>query len=126
MYRNSNSYYRLLLLLSGDMNLNARPVNSLQPLVLDEWNIFKNRGLPFIHLNINSFSPKIDELRHIARLNSAVVIGISESKFDDSVFTSEIQIDDYDLLHCDANKHAKLALSEMILNIVLNNLSLKT
>ena len=126
MYRNSNSYYRLLLLLSGDMNLNARPVNSLQPLVLDEWNIFKNRGLPFIYLNINSFSPKIDELRHIARLNSAVVIGISESKFDNSVFTSEIQIDDYDLLHCDANKHAKLALSEMILNIVLNNLSLKT
>ena len=126
MYHNSNSYYRLLLLLSGDINLNARPVDSLQPLVLDEWNIFKNRGLPFIYLNINSLFPNIDELRHIARSNNAVVIGLSESKLDDSVFTSEIQIDEYDLLHCDANKHATLALSEMILDIILNNLSLKT
>ena len=49
--------------------------------------------------------PKIDELRHIARLTNAAVIGISESKLDDSVSTSEIQIDEYDLLRCDRNTH---------------------
>ena len=49
--------------------------------------------------------PKIDELRHIARLTNAAVIGISESKLDDSVSTSEIQIDEYDLLRCDRNRH---------------------
>ena len=48
---------------------------------------------------------KIDELRHIARLTNAASIGISESKLGDSVLTSEIQIDEYDLLHCDRNRH---------------------
>ena len=50
---------------------------------------------------------KTDELRHIARLINAAVIEISESKFDDSVPTSEIQIDEYDLLHCDRNRHGE-------------------
>ena len=105
MYSNSNSYYRLLLLLSGDISLNSGPFHNLQPLNQDKWNIFKHRGLHFLHLNINSLLPKIDELRHIARLTNAAVIGISESKLDDSVLTSEIQIDEYDLLRCDRNRH---------------------
>ena len=49
--------------------------------------------------------PKINELRHIVRLTNAVVIGIPESKLDDSVLTSEMQIDEYDLLRCDRNRH---------------------
>ena len=49
--------------------------------------------------------PKIDELRHIARLTNAVVIRFSELKLDDSVPTSEIQIDEYDFLCYDRNKH---------------------
>ena len=32
-------------------------------------------------------------------------MGISESKLDDSVPTSEIQIDEYDLLRYDRNRH---------------------
>ena len=55
-------------------------------------------GLHFLHLNINSLLPKIDKLRHIARLTNAAVIGIAESKLDDSVLTSEIDIDGFDLL----------------------------
>ena len=105
MYCNSNSYYRLLLLLSGDISLNPGHFHNLQPLNHDKWNIFKHRGLHFLHLNINSLLPKIDELRHIARLTNAAVIGISESKLDDSVLTSEIQIDEYELLRCDRNRH---------------------
>ena len=105
MYRNCNSYYRLLLLLSGDINLNPGLFHNLQPLGQNEWNIFKHRGIHFLHLNINGLLPKTDELRHIARLTNAAVIGISESKLDDSVSTSEIQIDEYDLLRCDRNRH---------------------
>ena len=105
MYRNSNSYYRLLLLLSGDISLNPGPCHNLQPLNHEEWNTFKHRRLNFLHLNINSLLPKIDKLRHIARLTNAAVIGISESKLDDSMLTSEIQIDEYDLLRCDRNRH---------------------
>ena len=85
MYRNSNSYYRLLLLLSGDISLNLGPFHNLQPLDQKEWNIFEHRGLHFFQLNINSLLAKIDEHRHIARLTNATVIGISESKLDASV-----------------------------------------
>ena len=107
MYCNSNSYHRLLLLLSGDISLNPGPFHNLQPLDQNEWNIFKHRGLHFLHLNINSLLPKIDELRHIARLINAAVIGISESKLDYFMPTSEIQIDQYDLLCCERNRHER-------------------
>ena len=49
--------------------------------------------------------PKIDELRNIAKLSNAAVIGIGESKLDDSVLSSEIHIDNYNTLRCDRNRH---------------------
>ena len=49
--------------------------------------------------------PKIEELRIIAKLTSAAIIGISESKLDESVLEPEIQIDDYKILRCDRNRH---------------------
>ena len=48
-----------------------------------------------MHLNINGLLPKIDELRQMARLSNAAVIGISESKLDKSITNSEILIDNY-------------------------------
>ena len=49
--------------------------------------------------------PKIEELRVIAKSTNAAIIGISESKLDESVLEPEIQIDDYKILHCDRNRH---------------------
>ena len=49
--------------------------------------------------------PKFNKLRNIAELSSAVVIGISASKLHDSVLSSEIEIDDYNTLCCDRNRH---------------------
>ena len=82
-YRSSNSYFNLLLLLSGDISLNPGPLhnNQLQP--QNEWSVFNSRGLHSIHLSVNSLLPKIDKLRNIAKLSNAAVIGISESKLDD-------------------------------------------
>ena len=74
MYCNSNTYHRLLLLLSGDISLNPGPFHNLPPLDENKWNISKHRGLHFLYLNINSLLPKIDELRHIARLTNAAVM----------------------------------------------------
>ena len=90
--------------------------------------VFDKRGLHFLHLNINSLLLKIDELRHIARLTNAAVIGISESKLDDSVSTSEIQIDEYDLLRCDRNRHGGRVACYIRndLSYNLNHISLKT
>ena len=58
-----------------------------------------------MHLNINSLLPEIDELRHMARLSNAAVIGISESKLDKSITNSEIVIDNYYLPRCDQNRN---------------------
>ena len=104
-YRNSNSYFSLLLLLSGDIGLNPGPLynNQIQP--QSEWSVFNSRGLHFIHLDVNSLLPKIGELRNIAKLSNAAFIGISESKLDDSVLSSEIHIDNYNTLRCDRNRH---------------------
>ena len=57
-----------------------------------------------MHLNI-TLLPKIDELRHMARLSHTAVIGISEPRLDESITNSEILIDSYDLLCCDRNRN---------------------
>ena len=103
-YRNLNSYFHLLILLSGDISLNPGPTHQHKLQCLNEWNIFKSRGLHFIHLNINSLLPKIEELCIIAKSPNATIIGISESKLDESVLEPEIEIDDYKILRCDRNR----------------------
>ena len=103
-YRNLNSYFHLLILLSGDISLNTGPTHQHKLQCLNEWNIFKSRGLHFIHLNIYSLIPKIEELRIIAKSTNAATIGISESKLDESVLEPEIEIDDYKILRCDRNR----------------------
>ena len=49
--------------------------------------------------------PKIEELRIIGKSTNAAIIGISETKLDESVLEAEIQIDDYKILRCDRNRH---------------------
>ena len=49
-YRNSNSYFNLLLLLSDDLSLNPGPLHSNQLQTQSEWSVFNSRGLHFIHL----------------------------------------------------------------------------
>ena len=41
----------------------------------------------------------------MAKSTNARIIGISESKLDESVLEPEIQIDDYKILRCDRNRH---------------------
>ena len=103
-YQHLKSFSHLLLLLSGDISLNPIPVHQNTLQCLNEWNVFKNRRLHFIHLSINSLLPKIDELRYIAESTNAAVIGICESKLDASVLDPEISINNYKILRCDRNR----------------------
>ena len=100
-----NSYFHLLILLSGDINLNSGSNHQHKLQCLNEWNVFKSRGLHFIHLNINSLLPKIEDLRIIAKSTNAAILDISDSKLDESILEPEIQIDDYKILQCDTSKH---------------------
>ena len=70
----------------------------------EAWNIFQKRGMPFIHLNINNILPKIDEIRYIAKLTNATVIGLSETKLDNAVLSSELEIKGYDLVRSDRSR----------------------
>ena len=103
-YKNLNSFSQLLLLLSGDTSLNPGPIHQSTLQCSNEWNIFKNKGLHFIYLNINNLLPKIEELRFIAKSTNTEVIGIYESKLDASVLEQEINIDNYKVLRCDRNR----------------------
>ena len=82
----------MLLLLSGDISLNPGHSHINETSNNNKWDVFKARGLHFIHININRLLPKIEQLRRIACQSNAAVIGISESKLDNSIFDSEIEI----------------------------------
>ena len=91
-------FLQVLLLLSGDIHPNPGPQ-------LDNlWTPFEKSGLHFVHININSLLPKIDEIRSIAYNTNAAIIGITESKLDESVTNSEIDIDNYVLIRNDRNR----------------------
>ena len=97
--KKKSSFFWLLLLLSGDIEKNPGPSSI---------GCFQNKkGLHFAHININSLLPKIDELRYFIRNNNIAVLGITESKLDTSIYNSEIQIEGYELLRCDRNRHGE-------------------
>ena len=104
-YRNKDSFFKLLLLLSGDISLNPDPSHINQTSDNNEWDVSKARGLHLIHINIKSLLPKIEEFRRIACQSNAALIGISESKLDNSIFDSEVEIDGYNTLRFDRNRH---------------------
>ena len=101
IYRNNNSYFNIILLLSGDISLNPGPTT----LKNHSWDIFKKRGLHIIHLKINSLPPNIDKISHIAKSSNLSVIGLSQTKLDDSVSDAEISIEGYTLIRSDRNRH---------------------
>ena len=92
-YRDHTKFFRLILLLSGDINLNPGPTQ-----ISKTWSVFKKRGLHFVHLNINSLPSKMAELRQIAEDTNSAVIGLSETKLDKTIFDSEISIPNYSLI----------------------------
>ena len=75
------------------------------PNSIDNWKGFNKRDLHQIHLNINNVLSKFDELRVIATKSGATVTGITESKLDETVLDGEINIDGYELIRSDRNRH---------------------
>ena len=73
-------------------------------LKFEKWAVFKKKGLHFVHININSLLPKIDELRYLVKLPNASIVGIGETKLDDSISSSEIEIEGYGLLRLDRSR----------------------
>ena len=91
------------ILLCGDIHPCPGPVSTNE--FSSEYKVFHKRGLNFIHLNVRSLLLKLDDIRLLARKTRAACIGISESWLDDSIFDSEIQIDNYNITRKDRNRH---------------------
>ena len=88
-----------MLLLLYDISLNPGPTpNSISQ---SFWKPFENKGLHFLHLNINSILPKLNELKTMAGNTKVVIIGITESKVDNSISDSEVEIPGYCILSCE-------------------------
>ena len=98
------SFHCIFLILSGDVSLNPGPVYNSQSSCSNEWNIFKPNGTYLIHLHINSLFPKMDEIQYIAERTDTAVILMSESRLDEIILQSELQIFNYELLRCDRDR----------------------
>ena len=112
----NKSFFKHLLLLSGDIEVNPGPVqfspdaqNGIPSTQakngLDKFEMLNKRGLHFLHVNINSVLPKLEEIRYIARSVNLSVIGLSESKLDNSVNDNEISIPGYDIMRKDRSRN---------------------
>ena len=100
-YRCYPLFLQMLLLLSGDISPNPGPRETSGDKI---WEPFKKRGLHLLHININSLLPKIDELRSITLKTSPAILGVTETKLDDSIQNSEVHIENYNLIRCDRNR----------------------
>ena len=112
-YKDHTKFFRLVLLLSEDINLNPGPTQ-----IQKTWSVFKKQGLHFFHLNINSLPSKIEELKQIAKDTNSAVIGLSETKLDKTTFDSEISIPNYSLIKKDENKKSGGVISEAIFALI--------
>ena len=65
---------------------------------------FKNKGLHFGHLNINSILPKIEQLRPLLINSNISVLGITKTKLGNTVNNEEVEIDGYNLIRFDRNR----------------------
>ena len=86
--------------------LNPGPVHQDILQCSNERNVFKKRGLHFIHLKTNSLLSKIEELRFNAKSTNAAIIGNYKSKLDALVLDPEI-IDNYKILRFDRNRQGE-------------------
>ena len=70
----------------------------------DIYKVFCRKGLHFLHLNIRSLPPSIDEIRTIAIQTKPAVIALTETWLHDSVNYSELRINNYCLIRADRSR----------------------
>ena len=104
-YKDCKNFDQFLLLLSGDVSLNPGPVQISPAVNVNIWEPLNKRRLHFLHININSLLPKINELKCIANKTKVAITGITESKPDHTVSNLKVNLPEYDILQCDRNRN---------------------
>ena len=101
--KSNHLYLTMVKILPGDINLNPGPVTRYQ--INDpKFEAFNNKGVHLIHFDTNSLLPKIDELCNIAKFFNAAVIGITETKLDNTVYDAEVTIDGHSIVQNGRNR----------------------
>ena len=88
-----------------DNHVNIAPIENTSD-AEDTWKSFERRGLHFIHRNINSLLDKIDQLRYFAEKSKPAIIGITESKIDETVSETKFDILGYPPIGNDRTRHS--------------------
>ena len=70
----------------------------------NDWDVSEKRRMHFTHTNVISLLPKIDKVRYIANITNASFFGISETKLDETILSSELEVDGYDLIKLDRSR----------------------
>ena len=70
-----------------------------------QFEYLKNKGLKFVHLNIRSLLRNIDEIKLFLQCNEVHILALNETFLDESIFDSEVNIDNFHLLRKDRNRH---------------------
>ena len=60
--------------------------------------MFGKKGFNFLHINVNSLLPKIEEIGFIAKKSKATLIGINKTKLDGTIFDAGIYIAGYSIV----------------------------
>ena len=66
--------------------------------------MFKNKGLCFERFNINNILSKIEQVRSLLINSNISVLGITETKLDDTISNEAVEIDGYNLTRSDRNR----------------------
>ena len=108
----------MILILLGDIELNLGSVNRHQ-IKKEDFEIFNNKRLHFMHLSTNSLLNKIDKLRYITSSSNTAVIGIIETKLYNTVYDSEVAVDGYNIVQNNRNRNGGEVASYIRNNIFL-------
>ena len=66
--------------------------------------VYKNKGLHFVNLNINSLQSKIVTLRELVITSNLTIVRITELKLDNSIDDCETCIEIYNIIRRDWNR----------------------
>ena len=86
------NFYKLLLLLSGDVSLNPESIQGSEDINSTMWELLNKKGLCFLHININSLLSEKDEIRCIGNNTKSAITRITESKLDHTVPDPEVLV----------------------------------
>lgn len=70
-----------------------------------QYDCFKSKGIKLAHLNIRSLYRNLEEIKSFLHNNQVHILALNETFLDDSVFHSELDIDDFHLVRKDRNRH---------------------